>query len=56
MIVYAVISGTFIGFLIILVLISGRIFQESKLEDTKDSTKVIVTVFSLIMSLYLFFF
>jgi hypothetical protein len=52
---YAVLSGLFIGLLIIIFAISNRIFEESRMEDSKDSTKIVVMVLSMGVTLYQFF-
>jgi len=50
---YSVISGVFILFLVFLVVISSRIFNASKTEDVKEGTKLVLKGVSILMCLYI---
>jgi len=50
---YSIISGIFVLFLIFLIVISGRVFEASKTEDVKEGTKLLLKGVSILMCLYI---
>jgi hypothetical protein len=51
---YVIMAGLFFLFLLTLVLISGKVFEEAKTEDVKEGTKIILRIISILMCLYIF--
>ena len=51
---YAVMAGLFFLFLLVLILISGRVFEDAKTEDVKEGTKFVLRIISILMCLYIF--
>jgi hypothetical protein len=51
---YAIMAGLFFLFLIVLILISGKVFEEAKTEDVKEGTKIVLRVISILMCLYIY--
>jgi hypothetical protein len=51
---YAVMAGLFFLFLFVLILISGKVFEEAKTEDVKEGTKIVLRLISILMCLYIF--
>lgn len=51
---YAVMAGLFFLFLFVLILISGRVFEDAKTEDVKEGTKFVLKIISILMCLYIF--
>jgi len=54
--IYAVMSGLFYVFLFTLLIISTQAFEDSKSEDVKESTKLVLKILTFIMSIVLFIF
>lgn len=55
-IIYAIMSGLFYLFLFTLLILSTQAFDDSKSEDIKESTKLVLKILTFIMSLVLFIF
>jgi hypothetical protein len=51
---YALMAGLFFLFLLVLFLISGKVFEEAKTEDVKEGTKIVLRIISILMCLYIF--
>ena len=51
---YALMAGLFFIFLLVLFLISGKVFEEAKTEDVKEGTKIVLRIISILMCLYIF--
>lgn len=49
-------SGVFFAFLLIMFVISSQAFDDSKTEDIKENSKLVLNTLTIIMSLYLFLF
>ena len=49
---YCILNAIFVLFLFLLFATSGKIFQESKSEDNKEGTKIIILVLSVLMTLF----
>lgn len=54
--VYSLISGLFFLFLITLFVMSSQAFEDSKTEDIKESSKLILRGLTFIMTIFLFLF
>jgi hypothetical protein len=51
---YAILCCIFLLFLILLFSFSGEVFEQAKMDDIKDRTKIIIKVVSILMCLFLF--
>ena len=51
---YCVLSGIFFLFLLVLFAMSGRVFEESKTEDIKEGTKIVLKGLSILMCVFIF--
>ena len=51
---YAIMAGLFFLFLFVLIMISGKVFEEAKTEDVKEGTKIVLRLISILMCLYIF--
>jgi hypothetical protein len=51
---YSVLSGILVLFIFALYLTSGKVFEDSKNEDNKEGTRVLIMALSVLMCLFLF--
>ena len=52
--IWAAINGSFIVFLLLLVSVSGRVFEASKTADLKETTKILLKGLSIVMCLAIY--
>jgi hypothetical protein len=50
---YSIVAGVFIAFVVFLIVISGKVFEASKTEDVKEGTKFVLKAVSILMCLYI---
>jgi hypothetical protein len=51
---YAIMAGLFFLFLSVLFIISARVFEDTKTEDVKEGTKIVLRLISILMCLYIY--
>jgi hypothetical protein len=51
---YSILAGSFLLFLTVLFILSGKVFEGQKTEDVKEGTKIILRGISIVMCLYIF--
>lgn len=51
---YGALSGLFILFLLLLNSFKGEVFEQTKVDDVKDRTKIVIKLVSVLMCLFLF--
>lgn len=51
---YSILAGSFLLFVVILFILSNKVFEGQKTEDVKEGTKIILRAISIMMCLYIF--
>lgn len=51
---YAVLNGGFVVFVCLLFAMSGRVFEASKTEDIKETTKILLKALSVVMCIFIY--
>lgn len=52
--IYSILSGLFVLFLVLLFAISGQVFEASRTENIKEGTKIVIKGLSILMCLFIY--